>query len=775
MKNAKLGKVEVRSSRLPPSRNNLSRDIHTTMTFCDFQPTMVHEMEPDSSFTMNNETGVLMGSMVCPTMGRLNLESFGLFVPTEDIFPCYKEFKTGTPFTYGAETFVPFHRPRVPIAVLSMFCLFGARATIYECVYGQQSPKFQQWKCYDTAQTSHLIEQVKQSYNNYALFDHRTFGGFDGTSLRCISAAYILKSFNLDVISAWHTWFSNEFAIPVAGDPASGFTPGFLYGKSNDIAESIRTTGTRFVSIAKPDFQINIPFKSDPNSQNYDKLACICFKMSDFGRRIYKVLRGCGWTPNFNDPLYVDVSPLFATWKAYYDMFGIKKWSNYQNTALARLLALWMNAQCPGTVLQSSAMCNAFTDFMVDVGRMWFTDEQDYVTAHQPNVEDDPTNPISSSGFIDVGSSLGSIGSASDVLYGLGVKPTPDGFSNEHFAINRVLHSQVDSELLKKFYLWTNRNSVIGMRVAELLKAQGFEKWINEHEARFIGHHTIQMHLDKVVAQADTYNSTTDEGALLGEYGGRGLGYDENSIFSYKTREHGFFIVLSAIVPKAGFCQGEDLRWRRDSRMDEYQPEFDGVGMNASPKSLIYAGDIRTPVSTADGTHFQWHDKTFGFIPMYSRYKYMQNLMNGEFQFGSTQLDKLCYTLDRILIPNNADVELKEHDEVYDLYHLKYGDLDALSVPIAGVLWRYLGRYGWLANFRRIFAVRGNSDEDSVGDYMFYNSPALLELSVSGPDDFIVHQVQNNKYWAHMLSLEGSFETKQDGNSGSHDMVVSKA
>lgn len=776
MKNAKLGKVEMRSSRLPSARHNLSRDVHTTMSFCDFQPTMVHEMEPDSSFTMNIETGVLMAPMVVPTMGRLNMESFGIFVPTEDVFPCYKEFKTGTFFNYAGTTYVPKYRPQMIKALLSCFCLFGARCTLYDCVNPDTPLESEQrWKCLNAVGTNALIESIKASYGGAKFLDTGSIPALGNETFHCINFRYILGSTGLDISAPI---FHTGFFVPVAGNPLAT-NNGFIYGKENTVEAALQN-GNAPVSILKPDFQVNIPYKSDSTSTTFDKLACLCFKMSDYGRRLYRVLRAIGIKPSFNDPSMMDATPIFAVWKAYYDMFGVKKWDNYQSTSMCRLINGWLSNNAPEFMLSTSTMANYFFNFMVDLGRMWYTDEQDFITSHQANIEDDPTSPITANGFFDVGNALGQIGNAGDVVqYFINSSPsgapTDAGMINAHHAIVRTLHSQVDSELLKKFYLWSNRDSVIGMDVAELLRAQGHGKWVDEHQSRFVGHHTIPLKIDKVVSQSDTYDEVTEQGTMLGEYGGRGIGYDGNSVMSYKANEHGFFIVLSVVVPKAGFCQGEDLRWKRVTRMDDYQPEFDGVGMEASPKSLVFAGSNRSPLnSVTDKPRYHYYNQTFGFVPHYAHYKYLQNLMNGEFDFGSTSLDKMCYTLDRLLFGNDVAVELVEESDEYDEYKLHVQSLNASTMPIAGPLWRYLGRYGFLANFRRIFAVRGSSDDVNRQGY-FVQGAYGLELTVSGPDDFIVHQVQNNLYWARMLPLSASYETKQDGNAGSADMMSSKA
>ena len=130
MQNNKIKNIRMRSSALSSERHNLSRDVHTTFNFGEFQPTFIREMEADTSLSCDAETGALLAPMVVFTMGRLNLESYGMFVPTLDVFPCYKEYMTGTRFTYGRNTFVPLYRPLVLKSFLSLFCLIGANKRV---------------------------------------------------------------------------------------------------------------------------------------------------------------------------------------------------------------------------------------------------------------------------------------------------------------------------------------------------------------------------------------------------------------------------------------------------------------------------------------------------------------------------------------------------------------------------------------------------------------------------------------------------------------------
>lgn len=761
MKNNKIGKIEVKSSKLPKARHNLSRDVHTTFGFGEFQPTFVKEMEPNSSLRVQEETGVLLAPMVAPTMGRLNLEKFGMFVPTRDVLPYYDAYLTGTRFTYGENTFVPRYRPQVPIKYLSHLVLYGARCSLYERTVNNNFSEA--WACHDAELTSELLAKIatSQGANTDPYGVHAFNRTFDGQRMQSLNTKML---FGDSFVKSSH--------IPIYGSTSTPISQLLSCAYSNPGAAQTADSEP-MVDISAADYKIQVAF----NDGDVEKVACFAFKLSDFGKRIKKIINGVGLKVNFDIQSQYDVTELLATYKAYWDMFGITQWLNWQDTPACKFINKFMSDMCPSTA--QSGECIAF---FIDLARMWFTDEQDYISAHIANIENDTTrSPIADGIFWDVSSTLGQIGDARDVVNvvngGELDLSTNEGL-NMHAAINRTLHSQLDSELLKKLYLWTNRNSIIGQRVEELLRAQGHEEWLKDHKSNFIGHSVVPLKLLNVVSDADTFDSATDDGAQLGEYGGRGIGYDDDNTFSYSTNEKGYFIVLATVVPKSGYAQGIDESLRRLDRMDEYQPEFDGLGMEASPKSVVVGSSDWNRAPDDEEEEGGSFGSTFGFVPRDTRFKIMPNINNGDFDIPSRLEYYLPFTLDKYI-----DVRHREFTEVVDTdrsktYICKTDGADLSTVPNAGVVWRYPTRYGWMSNFYRMFSYRGS--RDSRPDYSelyesFYSNPFALELFSFGDDPFLSHIVQNNTYYAGMRPIGESFETKTEGNDGRADMVVSKA
>ena len=58
------------------------------------------------------------------------------------------------------------------------------------------------------------------------------------------------------------------------------------------------------------------------------------FRLSNFGKRLRKILMGLGYQIDFRAKNEVSILPLFAYYKAYFDSFGLTLYQNYLHTNL---------------------------------------------------------------------------------------------------------------------------------------------------------------------------------------------------------------------------------------------------------------------------------------------------------------------------------------------------------------------------------------------------------------------------------------------------------
>ena len=209
----------------------------------------------------------------------------------------------------------------------------------------------------------------------------------------------------------------------------------------------------------------------------------------------------------------------------------------------------------------------------------------------------------------------------------------------------------------------------VGSRVNEALK--GIFN-VDSEDGRldipaYISGSNFSMQISEVVQTS----SSTDSSAL-GDYAGHGIGSDRGDHIHYTTNEHGFLFVMMSIRPQSEYADNVSKMWFRHSYLDYAWPQLATLGeQEVLNKELSYFADINQedPVS----------EKTFGYIPRYSEYKYAFDRLAGDFRDQGTFFD---WTLARRFMhqpnlnanfiyidPHNTNRIFSYTEEDYDHYY----------------------------------------------------------------------------------------------------------
>lgn len=747
MKNNLLDKITMKSSKRPIARFNLSHDVSTTFGFGEVSPIFCKHMDAHSKLVMSSENLVRLAPMLRPTFGRISLQTWSRFVPMTDIMPCYAEFLTKTRFNYGNATYTPVRIPAISLGLLSAMCLVGSKLTLYRIAYSTGQVQYECPK-QGTSEATALRNALNTWYGSSSW---TTTGGNNDfglvSSYRNYSTAVLLgQSFGSSVTDY------PDFKIPTLNES------GFASGTDLDVQ----------VTINEADLIVE---RTD--SVNNESWAW-AFKLSAFGKRIRKILLGLGYQINLDSKQPVSILPLLGYYIAYFNTFGIEQWRNYQDTACSKFIqtsllnyGLYFNT----IIDDNSVMQSYFCKFIMELGNCFYTENQDFVSAHIQNVENATHSFSQVGGFIDVGAVGATIDVASNAVQAnQGVAESTAG-SNAHAKIFRQVHSELDAKLLQKLYKCTNRDSVLGQKVAKQLEALGYGEWMKANPSTFIGHTSTIIRISDVISQSDTYQN--GQGALLGDFGAKGVGYNEGQgVQKFTASVPGLWITFACIVPDSGYCQSVQGELLSVDSMTVYNPEFDGLGVEASQKLLVCgSADRSTATPASDGTL----DATFGFVPRYTSLKVKPNVMSGDFSLRSTRNSFLPYTLDKFMEVNAVDSEDKGVISGYRVFTGATSFNPAL-LPLANAeIWRTPTKYGYLNNFNRIFALVGDNAKNPRHWDALLNVSEYFQLTYTDYDNFMCHMVNNVQFYSHMLKIEDSFETREDGNNGSSDMVVSKA
>lgn len=172
-----------------------------------------------------------------------------------------------------------------------------------------------------------------------------------------------------------------------------------------------------------------------------------------------------------------------------------------------------------------------------------------------------------------------------------------------------------------KLQEWLETNARGGSRYFESIYAhfgvKSPDARLNRPE--YIGSSRSNMVISEVLQtsspQADT---DTPQGNMSGH--GQQVGSSKN--FSYYCQEHGYILGLLSIMPKTAYQQGIPKHFLKyGDKLEFYFPEFAHLGEQEILNVELYAG----------GT-IGSSNSTFGYIPRYSEYKFIQSRVCGDFR-----------------------------------------------------------------------------------------------------------------------------------------------
>lgn len=814
MRNNVLDKVSMKTDKLPAARFNLSNDFNTTLQFGVVYPTHVKYCHEDTKKVDSRETLFYLAPMPVRTFGRLKAKLYHQFVSFQDLFPkLYPAIMSQTPYAAGVVGNINGGvLPYADSRIISSYALLGSKLSIwlgtdYTATALSGLPALDSVPadrnvysfCEKNAQGNSTPEWIF-----YAANQHQNNGLGNSSNLTTLSTS------QSNMTQSWTAPEKNVFGAVLPQDtlllnPFAFFTPdgqntppvsdayrrATLIPLGNSTRYSVcsdwlRNHGTSYYDLKRQGYDTEYY-----NPQNSDVVVCkiwtysegsgqnvtwhrrrayFCFRLSDYGKRFKAFLEGCDYKLDFHTGTNWALAPLLATYKAYYDLFSINLYENFENSAIGKLCtaidngAYWSDFNNLVAHLETCDFGTPYTDGLLgrivySFGDMFYTKEQDYLSAHIPNTGVSP-NVRSAVGIAyDVDNQAHIDAATSQHEHNYSAQS-----GQAHAWIDNPIHGQLDSEFLKRAYRWVNRNSIAGQRIADLLRAQGLGDYVNQCKSNFIGTEDVSLKIDSILAQADTYQSGTD-GAQLGQRAGVGVGYSDGSkSFTFTNNEVGLIISFVCIVPNSGYCQGSSpVLTKLIGKNNFYQPIADALGMEATTFESI------VDTMKEDGSAIV-PMKTFGLVPQESKFKVARNKMSGGFTLPSEQDSFLPYTLDYYMPLNKLVLKNIYKDPVYEpkMSAVLINPLQMDAIPTCGEPWRKIGKYMYIQNLNRMFSYRGV--EESLASSVVGNN--WSEYIVRTADNFIMQMIDNDQSWAHMKPIEESFETDDEGKT---DTSMTKA
>lgn len=470
-----------------------------------------------------------------------------------------------------------------------------------------------------------------------------------------------------------------------------------------------------------------------------DEGEFVAWKLNFLGLNFRKILLGLGYQLDPSNEQRVSLLPLFAFYKAYYDLFFVNRKQNWEQTNLYNLIDLLFEygiSDLDGELTSTNTrLVDAIYNSFYWMSQCWYTDNPDYFTASSDGTAMNESSHVVSQ-----------------------IIPTDSGMSNYNgvkAATNRnvtipVYNSQiaqVSLEVARRLYKLVNAETTIGSNVRKLLISR-YGSAINEGYNPTVGTSELMCDISDVNSMAATEYGT------VGDFSGKGMGFNESKEFVFDCpNEQGFLISLCCVVPVAKYVQGIDRNLLHKKRYDFYTPDFDAVGLQTIEKGE-YLGSLDVcEFSAADtDSSSKPQTQTFGLIPRYTEYKTQpHNIANGNISLRSSRDSYLPYILDRWFTMSSASSTPYREGVVTDIA------IQAGYVPtVVDYTMRYIGNNGVMGNFNRIFQTPGE----------YINSTHTNIQNVINPvDQFILHNVFLVTRINEALPIADSYETDSNENA----------
>lgn len=807
---SKLPKIKIMGANGKKTYIPLKHNVYATQKVGRVVPYMARFMDANAKSKISLETLEYNAPMVAPTVGDIRLKHWLYFVGLDKLAPEFANMLSKMPAVkYDGTEFDITQVPHMRICWLTALCMIGAHVSVYHscktanpnhlAIYnGDTYLMTTDNNHYQTVITAlesylncHFCDETPNTAEFYkTVFGKTSAGLLGGLETFCLNLKYLLvQNGNIDIQSN----YQNYIQIPLSNPTVESFfdwryTNGkrvYVEGSGLPLTHGIDCSP---VSLDSADYVVRRSFVVHPEEEQNreDWTLTFAFRFSDFGRALRDIMIASGLQLDLASNKEINFLPFFATYLAYFEAQSLQLYKNWQNTAAYKLLRRFGTANITNynsfaeKFHTNDSDTKLFIEFVNDLASMWAISTQDFVSSHTRKPITSPLVFNSLDSFIT--------GEAGNVQNQTSPKSVPIVQTNDSSEpsqvvdnnqpyINQINHDVVTGELLKRLYLRSAVNSIVGRKIERLLRENGFGSWVDLQKASFIDYGELRLDLRPVVSTADTSND--GKGADLGQYGGRGYGHKEHKGKSFVNKVPGYYILLTAVVVDSGYCQAIDPNNYCVNVDDFYKREFDSLGFEVNEKSLVH-GSL-TWVEDGDAHQL---DKSFGFAPRYMKFKQIANKLLGGFTDGEMSDIYDTYQLERMIPVGKRSVnKLEDTLTVGNVPWITYklGSRFAPSdLPIAGNIWRFIGRVPWLGQFDRIFKLQDYDLRKVQGVFgidaenAFEIVTKLYAYFMNSPENYTVLNTIQFDSWQDKEPISESYGTLSDIFEGIANGAVDK-
>lgn len=767
MRNNIQNDVKIESATTHVTKKDLSGSINNTYQIGRVGVLASRLLLADSHSMASPESLVQTTPLVSPCYAKQYYRQWHMFVPLEDVFKNYSALMTDKEISRNGTLITPTRFPYAPANWISSFVLNGAKCTMW----------FQQVNKVGEPLDSRTSEPIGEFFCGRDLSETIPLAARAGITASAglgdlvdLAAQALQWQPDSDNIPTINPFYLNGVQYTLTSGNLVDKT--FILPSLDEDESATDEMGYDYNSFSTPESADYVYYKeiqAGTDDLPVKFVVAFCFRLSTWGAELFKVFKGLGYSTDPDDVSAYSILPLIATFKAYWDIFGLNMWQNYESTRAGMLQTYYDNkADC--NVSTDATAKPLFYQFIRDeLGQMWVTEKNDYISAHLPQPVIGGTNETPLFGLADVLEGTGDSGPSrviSTFQRDYEEVGQPDiTLKDGHARISKIQHGYLDSEILKRMYKATNTQTQFGQLIVAQMKSQGLGTYLERTRTNYIGDFKVSLDVSGVTATSDTYQSATKDGRPLGSRAGKCVGYGKkNKKLWYRTDCVGWWIALDAITADSGWAQGVDLTNKVTRREEMYQPLYDGAGLKINNADvLIGHKDVclmsftnEIPLASRSPAAHPW-----GYMTRFAEFKVGRNTENGGFALKSRRNYFLTYDMNKLIFLDNLlafDVKDKSTETVKYLRVARGVSLDDL--PIAGNPYRFLARYPWLSNLGRIFANVGRSLPSFMlaGGALEFLRKAW-EYVYLNDDNYIVQTDLWLKTWNTSIPIEDTYGT----------------
>lgn len=743
------------------NKHHYRQTVSTTSDFRFVQPTFFRQMLADSTLDVNVGQFIRLTPLPFPTFGKIKVCNAAKFVPVEQVYPAYAAFMSEKEYTLSDGTlYIPKYLPMVRLSTLMTWLLSNYADSVV----------------YNNSTNASPIDAKPEIANS--IFDLK----MDLEYFKANTGGYVRTREMPDINGKMQT---EEYIIPIDKEIDALLTR-LVEAKDNTEAEKVdedyrslmKSRGFEVGVNATPkyptanalnsaDYIARVPASEVSTGQNTHSL--VCYYLHDRGRAVMKALLGLGIQPSLDDDTAINMLPLMAYYKGYFDRFYPTRLNDWMSTATYRLVKFIEGTDISSNpIVPVSGGAGFLTDYtnyvkamFNEVSLCYVTNDLDFIAANTrtiANGQSPATYPLT----VQQQGTLDSLGTLGNQNIGLQEDQTilPQTITNDtpsqHGSMDVLPNVPTSSpasinkwqlDLLKRMTQYVVKDSIIGNRIQLWMKSHLGEDVYNivYHETNDCGYSESDITIGDIDSTADTVSQGGD---YLGAYAGKGIGQTSLHIH-HKANTFGYMIVYTWVQVETSWFQGTDAPLTAKNRFEIAQPEFDALGYEVTPRTMVWTDNgisvgkdtssstIQPTISSADG---------FGYMPRYSGWKYCKNIVNGDFRRPSMRESMQPFYVDRMFIPRHWYwATVNENSTV---------GIAVNTLPLASSQWQYQDRYPWLSNYNRIFA--NYSINDAEGVY----SVARSNIA----DNFLIHQVNDITEINCLKPLSESYDVGTQGS-----------